>query len=206
MLNKRTTRPVLTIMLTLAALGLPACSTATPSPLPSIDRTEGRPAEADIPEFTGSWAEDFREQYRLTTTDKARAMLSDGVVTAAEYAEVRESLLRCAAERGVTIEAIRIDGSREFSFETITSDEANDVMNRCEDESGDSTVGTLWYWMQRNPAQLDEDELVLSCLHRIGVVDQGVTIDQYRAGRQDPARPLPSKREMACIRDPNGTK
>lgn len=135
--------------------------------------------DREAPEFTGPWADALTEVYLTSQTDAQRSILADGLVTEAEYTEVRNQFAACMADLGI-----------EFTFGsygTMTSESAEGAPEGEAFEeayigcSGQTKSGVDWVYesMQRNPENLDEPTIMVACLVRAGLVPDSYTAAQY---------------------------
>ena len=99
-----------------AALVVPALALALVAGCASApDQTVAAQSGADpgrgaAPSFDGPYAAELAEFYRSAENDFVLAVLSDGVITDAEYAEMTERFRSCLADQGVTFDGFRPDG------------------------------------------------------------------------------------------------
>ncbi|MCM3658307.1 hypothetical protein M3147_13715 [Agromyces mediolanus] len=134
------------------------------------------------------------------TTDLERAILEDGRITDEERAAAEDAFGSCAAAVGFEVSGFEAGGG--YTIDGPFTDDGPPALRACE-ASFNRTSGQYWL-MQRNPDGRDEAELMLSCLVRAGVLDEGVTRAEYADGLGEP--PLtPGGAEFArCNGDPTG--
>ncbi|MFB9955602.1 hypothetical protein [Cellulomonas denverensis] len=143
----------------------------------------GDPAPGDGsagPAFEGPWAEDFAAAHRSATTGEQRQMLADGVVSDAEYAQVREAFAQCLAEAGYAVTWTANGG---FTLDAGSPDVPEElVQERVEscDVEHRGSVDYLYEQVARNPENLDEAEIMAACLVRRDVVAPSFSADDYR--------------------------
>lgn len=198
----------------LAALVVAVLAGCTTSPLGSVgggtaDGTGGsRPLDLD-----GPWADAFAQAYERASTDEQRAILADGVVTDAEYAQVHDAFARCLADVGYEVTflpsgGMTIEGGAPDAPDSVLQD----LVGTCDDQHvGD--VDYLYEQVSRNPENLDEWTIMADCLVREGVVPPSFGRADYEAWfTSETARDLPytvDAREAevgfaACNADPLG--
>lgn len=117
---------------------------------------------------------------KAAKSDFERSVLSDGVITRAEYEESVQKLVACAEARGVTIAPSR-QGAM-YVYEVRTSAISDTVMTQCS-VGTTQVIESFYSQMTRNPTKGDEDALVASCLARSGLAEAGYTKTQYLAER-----------------------
>lgn len=151
------------------------CGESSPGQSVPVGTDGGRAA----PTFTGPWADALTEAYLTSQTDGQRSMLADGVVTDAEYAEVRSQFAACMADIGIvftfgpygTMSSESSDGAPEGrAFEEAYVDCSSRTM---------SGIDWIYEIMQRNPENLDEPTILAACLVRVGLVPASYTAAQY---------------------------
>lgn len=178
------------------------------APAPSTDEHGIYQGHIDLG-LTGPWADEFQQAYDEATDPFVRAVLMDGVVTDAEYAEMFDQWAQCMAEEEITLtELPPSEGGYQYTFPpSVTADFAHEVETRCSEESGEYPIGALYKFVQRNPENLDEMEILRDCLVREGVITDGY--DQEKLERDVAARPTPfegdpvaSRKYEECDRDP----
>lgn len=177
-----------------------ATSASTPVPMPASS------AAGEVPAFAGPWADWFTTVYTSeNATDAQREILADGVITDAEYAQVRADFAQCLEHLGLTVHlepdgGFTVDESDALSESQI----AGDAVPTCEDRTVGS-VGLLYEQIRRNPEQKDEATIVVDCLHDDGVVGPAYTAAQYRTDLDAyTGLDWDSGAVRACVDDPLG--
>lgn len=128
---------------------------------------------------TGAWDDRIEEVHLNATTDFEREILSDGIITRAEYEEINRGLVTCMSDAGYQLTLIEQGGY--YVYSVPYSDEANATLMHCQDAGGAILAG-LYVDMLTNPNNIDHDELMLQCLKREGLLPETFTVDEYRAG------------------------
>lgn len=133
-----------------------------------------------MPNFSGPWAELFRDEYARAPNDEIRGYLSDEVITEAENQAVTEAFRKCMSSRGLTFDGFEFDGSYSFGFAQVSnSDDANEIATECEMSSGADQVSFLYHQMKLNPENRDLAPDIAACLVRAGVVPTEYTAKEY---------------------------
>ena len=179
-----TRRPVGLLSLGLLAVALlSACAPSAPPGIP-----EGVPDPAgssstysgEVPNFDGPWADAFASAFRRSTNDKQREVLTDGVVSGQEYAELQSDFVSCAASFGAKV-TLQAGGGFTVDAGTLTSDALQkDVIPGCEADTI-GYIAPLYEQSSRNPERLDESTIVVECLRKAGVVDDAYSPSQYKS-------------------------
>jgi len=166
----------------LAASGC-AGSPVAEDPVTQVD------AAADVPEFTGPWAEQLRYEFASSSAEFARLALADGVITDQELSEVQTRFASCLTDFGFT--KINFSNGGAFSLSPPakyqTSDttsalfrESQDLVKRCRDDSGFIQVSNMYWQMRRNPTKQNEAAIIAACLVRSGAVEKGYDAQAYQ--------------------------
>jgi hypothetical protein len=180
--------------LNVAALGVAAVLALTACAGPDAEELD---SPGPAPEaFSGPWAELFELTYAEASSDEERAALKDGEISAQEYAYFQDKIVECLAALDVTA-TFRSDGALEYSNPDRVS---QDAIGECNAENG-IRVLTLRDTIARNPTNVDENELVVDCLQREGVVDEDYTAEDLENGID--IREIGQSEEFAgCVGDP----
>ncbi|MBC9954148.1 hypothetical protein ICM05_05735 [Leucobacter sp. cx-42] len=162
-----------------------------------------------MPEFSGPWADLFRDEYSRAPNDEIRGYLSDEVISEAENQAVTEAFRKCMNSRGLTFDDFEYDGSYRFGYTQVSGpDEANEIATDCEMSTGADQVSFLYHQIKLNPENTDRNPDIAACLVRAGVVPSNYTADDYKdypvweqaITKVDAAKAT----EEACRRDPSG--
>ncbi|MDR1450558.1 MAG: hypothetical protein LBI84_10265 [Propionibacteriaceae bacterium] len=199
-------------------MALAACSAAddeppddSPPPLPTEKQSESAP----VPEFTGPWANDFREAYLSTANSLARGILADGAVSDSEMSEATAAYQSCLEGQGFTVEYLNSDGSMSFSpplnpaGEPLDTAEALRTQQQCAGETAWNHISALHTFTRSNPENEDSLLLIARCLVRVGLRPEGYSADDYGSeamsgvfeGWLQPDAPE-NERFSACQKDP----
>lgn len=170
-------------------VGVVVVALATLGCTPSAGNGPDSSGLPDAPSFSGPWADEFESMYRRATSDLAKSILSDEMITDAELAQIRTAFTSCLEDLGFS--EVEIGDKGGFSVtppEGIDDTKGPRLIESCSDSSGESTVGALHEWITRNPENLDESEIIVACLVREGAVGASYTAEQYRADSEAGAR------------------
>lgn len=139
----------------------------------------GACAPQEPPEVEGPWADRVAELDALATSDFERDVLADGVVSRAEYDEANQRLTTCMEDVGQLIELVEQGGY--YVYGTASDAQALAALDQCQ-EGTTALVGGLFVDMYTNPDNIDDDEAVLACIKREGLVPEALTLEEYLAG------------------------
>lgn len=159
-----------------------------------------------IPE---SWKPVVQQRTTQSSSALLAAVVEDGVITESELNSVRTGFVECMAGRGwyVTLQ------DRDRYDVDLTDDQAAkvspgvDITDKdskdCERQSGFWAV-SFYFGIRRNPENLDERQIMASCLARKGLVPAGYTSNDFE--RDTKTDPLPAYLDSdggrACSEDP----
>ncbi len=157
----------------LSLASLTACSPGGSTPDASI-------AEGDVPRFTGTYADEYRETWLSADIDFVRDVIRDEEITEQEWAEVVKRFDDCLDEHDIELVEYEEDGAYGVERGAGLSDErVQDAMKECEGESGETVLGRLWHSQRQNPSNRDPNELIYDCLIRLGALDPSYSLENY---------------------------
>lgn len=163
----------------LAFTTLTACSTHSFGELQN-ESSSSSVEEIDVPPFSGPWADDFAGFYRQASSDFERSILEDGEITDSEFAEMEAKFASCMEKKDIEFQGYKRDGS--YEYQTASGADpaaANEAVEGCSKSSGARTVGTLHFAIIRNPQNLDEGEIISTCLVQKKIVPSDYSADDY---------------------------
>lgn len=202
---------VATSAFTVASLAVGLCGC---SPAASLERAEPEapPTTRDTrtPTFTGPWAGDLTDAYSRSDSRFERSALEDGIVSDSEFAEMTDRFDRCLADGGVVFGGFDAGGGFDFSFsEGASPSDANATADDCSQSTGNDTVGSMYFQMQRNPLNLSESTIIADCLVRSSMVPPTYDADDFERDSVSYTFPFPNRAEgdaayAACVADPLG--
>ncbi|MDR2372493.1 MAG: hypothetical protein LBD77_00005 [Bifidobacteriaceae bacterium] len=161
-------------------------------------------AFGESPDFSGPWADDFRQFY-LGADETGRRILSDGVITEQEYLDIVARIDECFEARGYLVERgvdgrMSVEDTRKRGENAPIAEDAR----TCQGIGGG--IDQLYLDMRRNPDNSDMDELMAACLARGGLVDASFTKNDYIAAMEGADLPWSGDDPVfqACLADPLG--
>ena len=133
------------------------------------------------------------------------------MISEQEYAEMLARFTTCVDDAGISFDGFKPDGSSEFEVPSgMSTDRGNELMDEYSLSSGESTVGAVYHWVNRNPENLDENEIMAQCLIDSDVVDPSYTAEDFAADEMEETMPWTTDAESghealrACNSDPLG--
>lgn len=161
----------------LTATALAGCVTSDDA-TPEDDSTTQNEFTGEVPSFSGVWAADFAEMYRMTTDETAHRILAKESITDADYSEIGDQFIACMAAKDFTVTIDDAYGR----FSVTNSVDGNDpVVQKALRECSRpfDVVSGLRARMLRNPQHLDENTIVAACLVKAGLVDKDYSAKDY---------------------------
>lgn len=172
-----TARTFASAVLAAGALALSLCACSPDAGAGgAADDQPGR-AAVEAPSFDGPWAGLFVSTWE-ESTDVERDALADGEIDELEYAYFRAQIIECM--NGLGLDARwEPDGSLSYgNSETLDHDDVTECMR-----SSGLRIVTLKDTMVRNPENLDENQIMVACLQRAGVVPPSYTAEDFGSQR-----------------------
>lgn len=207
--RNRAVQGLLTAALPLVILS--GCSSTGPlSPLPSSTSPAASPgpsatlAESDQP----AWSAQIKEAEASSSSDLEKAILHDGMITAAEAAAARGAFSACMAAYGFQVEW---EGDSDaHAVRQGTSPPTPEEMANLGKREAECTKSTpmlalsLYYQMRRNPQKQDEFTIIAACLVRKGVMPAGYTATDFARDRamQPPPKQFETEDAATCMVSP----
>jgi hypothetical protein len=145
-----------------------------------------------------AWAAVIASTSAQASSPFERKVLADGEITDAEYSELQSRIVSCLAGLGLKAS---FDGDGALTYtQTRSTPVERDRIQACSADNGIRTLA-LRDAMVRNPAHLDEGEIMVDCLRRVHLVDSGYTARMYDEGA-DMERISASQLFDGCEADP----
>ncbi|MEO7069721.1 MAG: hypothetical protein ABI131_04430, partial [Nostocoides sp.] len=154
-----------------------------------IAAASGCSSSAETPKNPGPYAQEIRDAQASATSDFEKDVLTDGVVSRSEYEEAVKRQVACMNARGFDTTAELQASTGFYQFRTTEQDDPATEIVEGEDsgapmiscQAGNTQlVAALYTEMMRNPAKIDESELLRACLVRRGLIDKTMTAEQVR--------------------------
>ena len=158
-----------TTALTLAATAC-GCQQTTPA-------AEG-PWAADIEQARSEWA----------SNEFVQSVLADSAISEAELQDMRQRVLSCLTDKGVT--GASFDPSGELSVpdqpvgSSISEEQQEEFVHACSIEAGQPIIEALEFDMRVNPDHRDINELYTQCLIRNKAVEPSFTAPELARARE----------------------
>ena len=165
----------LSIVITCASLCLVGCASSGQASVKS--ETEGSP------NFTGPYAEEFRQEYESASVDVARTYLEDGRISEAEAQAMIEDFRTCLRDRGITLDRYDAEGVLMTGDpRKIEMGEVQETAERCSSVTGEASVLSLYFLEKRDPQNEVTPQKIVECYIRAGLVPDGFSVEEYSSG------------------------
>lgn len=139
----------------------------------------------------GPWGEAFQNAMERTESEKAKQVLADGIITAAERNEIQEDFRKCGKPLGIKDARFLPNQGYEIMFdETLINkdadnldeqrDKADEYQALCEKETGVTLIEELYFRAGSNPDNVDTSEGIVECLKAEGIVSDSYSLEDYK--------------------------
>ena len=157
------------------------------------------------------WKDEIDRTLALNTnlSDFERQVLSDYVITDAEYAEAQDLFKQCMSDQGWSA---TFDSDGRGETVTALDGSGNTGTVPADVELGCQTgtlinIQPLYFGMRDNPQGLSNDQLIRACFDKKSVPDgTGLTDDEFSALVDDPDYVPSSAAAAQCVLDPTGSQ
>ena len=134
------------------------------------------------------------------SSDFEKQALSDYVITDAEYAEARDLLAQCMADKG------RIVTNNSDGGYVVQGDGSSNDFIACETGTT-GNIEPIYLGMRENPQGLSHAQLVRACFEAHDVPDgEGLSDDQFEQMVDDPDYHATTPEGILCCWDPTGSQ
>ena len=143
--------------------------------------------------FTGTYAHDYRDAYDGAKTELGRGILKDGKIADAEWQELKDAYSQCAAGIGITLKfANNVTSEHSADYGKVSDDafkEKNQQLKQCQTDTDFYSISSIRD-IEEQDAQAGGDYLegLLACYKRHGLVDQGMSMEEYKQVMSDEGR------------------
>ena len=203
------------IILAMCAVAALAGCGSTDDPPSGVRDPDGSSTSAysgPVPSCDGPWAAEVGDAYRSTNDRLAHEALDDCQVSEAEYSALGDAYVSCMAAKGFSLQiigpgeevSVKIRPGAKTDSSGLDPEETA-AMSTC--GSGFDAAAGLRGRMLRNPENLNEDDIVVACLIKAGVVDKGYTVKDFQREREEEkySYDKESFTVFECGRDPLGS-
>ena len=141
------------------------------------------------PAAEGPWAADIEQaRSEWASNEFVQSVLADSAISEAELQDMRQRVLSCLTDKGVT--GASFGPSGELSVpdhpvgSSISEEQQEEFVNACSIEAGQPIIEALEFDMRVNPDHRDINELYTQCLIRNKAVEPSFTAQELARARE----------------------
>ena len=170
------------------------------------------------PAAEGPWAADIEQaRSEWASNEFVQSVLADSSISEAELQDMRQRVLSCLTNKGVTGASYGPSGTLSVPDQpvgsSISEEQQEEFVHACSIDAGQPIIEALEFDMRVNPDHRDFNELYTQCLIRNKAVDPSFTAQEFTRAREsgtplDSALPFidPSQGPdiwQRCVEDPS---
>ena len=170
------------------------------------------------PAAEGPWAADIEQaRSEWASNEFVQSVLADSAISEAELQDMRQRVLSCLTDKGVTGASFSPSGNLSVPDQpvgsSISEEQQEEFVHTCSIDAGQPIIEALEFDMRVNPDHLDINELYTQCLIRNKAVEPSFTARELARARES-GTPLSSALPfidpsqgpdilLRCIEDPS---
>ena len=170
------------------------------------------------PAAEGPWAADIEQaRSEWASNEFVQSVLADSAISEAELQDMRQRVLSCLTDKGVTGASFGPSGELSVPDQpvgsSISEEQQEEFIHACSTDAGQPIIEALEFDMRVNPDHRDFNELYTQCLIRNKAVEPSFTAQELARAREsgtplDSALPFidPSQGPdiwQRCVEDPS---
>ncbi len=170
------------------------------------------------PAAEGPWAADIEQaRSEWASNEFVQSVLADSAISEAELQDMRQRVLSCLTDKGVTGASFGPSGELSVPDQpvgsSISEEQQEEFIHACSTDAGQPIIEALEFDMRVNPDHRDINELYTQCLIRNKAVEPSFTAQELARAREsgtplDSALPFidPSQGPdiwQRCVEDPS---
>lgn len=170
------------------------------------------------PAAEGPWAADIEQaRNEWASNEFVQSVLADSAISEAELQDMRQRVLSCLTDKGVTGASFGPGGTLSVPDQpvgsSISAEQQQEFVSACSIDAGEPIIEALEFDMRVNPDHRDFNELFTQCLIRNMAVEPSFTAQEFARAREsgtplDSALPFidPSQGPdilQRCLEDPS---
>ena len=170
------------------------------------------------PAAEGPWAADIEQaRNEWASNEFVQSVLADSAISEAELQDMRQRVLSCLTDKGVTGASFSPSGQLSVPDQpvgsSISEEQQEEFVHTCSIDAGQPIIEALEFDMRVNPDHRDINELYTQCLIRNKAVEPSFTTQELARAREsgtplDSALPFidPSQGPdiwQRCVEDPS---
>ena len=141
------------------------------------------------PAAEGLWAADIEQaRSEWASNEFVQSVLADSAISEAELQDMRQRVLSCLTDKGVTGASFSPSGNLSVPDQpvgsSISEEQQEEFVHTCSIEAGQPIIEALEFDMRVNPDHLDINELYTQCLIRNKAVEPSFTAQELARARE----------------------
>ena len=141
------------------------------------------------PAAEGPWAADIEQaRSEWASNEFVQSVLADSAISEAELQDMRQRVLSCLTDKGVTGASFGPSGELSVPDQpvgsSISEEQQEEFVNACSIEAGQPIIEALEFDMRVNPDHRDINELYTQCLIRNKAVEPSFTAQELARARE----------------------
>ena len=141
------------------------------------------------PAAEGPWAADIEQaRNEWASNEFVQSVLADSAISEAELQDMRQRVLSCLTDKGVTGASFSPSGQLSVPDQpvgsSVSEEQQEEFVHACSIEAGQPIIEALEFDMRVNPDHRDINELYTQCLIRNKAVEPSFTAQELARARE----------------------
>lgn len=141
------------------------------------------------PAAEGPWAADIEQaRSEWASNEFVQSVLADSAISEAELQDMRQRVLSCLTDKGVTGASFSPSGNLSVPDQpvgsSVSEEQQEEFVHTCSIDAGQPIIEALEFDMRVNPDHLDINELYTQCLIRHNAVEPSFTAQELARARE----------------------
>ena len=141
------------------------------------------------PAAEGPWAADIEQaRNEWASNEFVQSVLADSAISEAELQDMRQRVLSCLTDKGVTGASFGPGGTLSVPDQpvgsSISAEQQQEFVSACSIDAGEPIIEALEFDMRVNPDHRDFNELFTQCLIRNMAVEPSFTAQEFARARE----------------------
>ncbi len=136
------------------------------------------------PAAEGPWAADIEQaRSEWASNEFVQSVLADSAISEAELQDMRQRVLSCLTDKGVTGASFSPSGNLSVPDQpvgsSVSEEQQEEFVHTCSIDAGQPIIEALEFDMRVNPDHRDFNELFTQCLIRNKAVEPSFTVQEF---------------------------
>lgn len=141
------------------------------------------------PAAEGPWAADIEQaRSEWASNEFVQSVLADSAISEAELQDMRQRVLSCLTDKGVTGASFSPSGQLSVPDQpvgsSVSEEQQEEFVHTCSIDAGQPIIEALEFDMRVNPDHRDINELFTQCLIRNKAVEASFTAQEFARARE----------------------